>query len=332
MGRYGRNAPKQDGQFWQSAKANSDYWTRYYNRLVELAVSMFDWKNLPDTVDPRFMELALFTDGMAVFFKDEVMGYLCLRTMIGGNWNVYQIPNERTAYASNGYQNMLTQDNSVIVWNNFLHTNSMLDAQVYANRLWNIDRTIDVNVNAQKTPILIQCEESERLSLKNVYMKYDGNQPVIYADKSLDPKGLSVLQTGAPYIGDQLSDLKNRIWNEALTFLGISNVSYQKKERMITDEMVRSQGGTIASRYSRLEMRRQACNQINEMFGLNIWCDYREDFREIDDELMIENPTDGEGNHVLAVDTRSTTKDYTEGMHNPKTPEAKTLGTGKEGK
>ena len=313
MKRNGR--PKSDGQFWQSAKANSDYWTRYYNRLVELSVSMFDWQNLPDTVDARFMELALFTDGMAVFFKDETLGYLCLRTMIGGNWNVYQIPNERTAYASNGYQNMLNQDNSVIIWNNYLHTNSQLDAQVYANRLWDIDRTIDINVNAQKTPILIQCEESERLTLKNVYMKYDGNEPVIYSDKSLDPKGIRVLQTGAPYISDQLYDLKNRIWNEALTMLGISNVSYQKKERMITDEMVRSQGGTIASRYSRLEMRRQACAEINRMFDLNIKCDFREDFREIDGELMIQSESGDAENHVLAVDTRSTTKNYQEGMH-----------------
>lgn len=315
MGKRRTREPREGRQFWESAKANSDYWTRYYNRLVELSVSMFDWQNLPDTIDARFLELALFTDGMAVFFKDEALGYLCLRTMIGGNWDVYQIPNERTAYASNGYQNMLDRDNSVIIWNNFLHTNSMLDAQVYANRLWNIDRTIDINVNAQKTPILIQCQESERLTLKNVYMKYDGNEPVIYADKSLDPKGLSVLQTGAPYICDELYDLKNRIWNEALTFLGISNVSYQKKERMITDEMVRSQGGTIASRYSRLEMRRKACTEINKMFGLNIKCDFREDFREIDDELMIQNETGDAENHVLAVDTRSTTKNYQEGLH-----------------
>ena len=54
---------------------------------------------------------------------------------------------------------------------------------------------------------------------------------------------------------------------------------------MITDEVTRNQGGTIASRYSRLEARRQACEQINRMFGLDIECNYREDYRNIADDI-----------------------------------------------
>ena len=289
-------------QFWESASMNNSTFMQYYNRLLELSVSMFEWKNLPPTIDVRFLELALFSDGMAVFFKDDVLGCLALRTMIGGTLNIYQIPTVRTAYASNGYNKILNEENSIIIFNNLIHTNSMLDVEMFAKRLYNIDRIIDVNVNAQKTPILITCDENQRLTMKNLYMKYDGNEPVIFGDKNLSANSLKVLKTDAPYTADKLSDLKARIWNEALTYLGISNINTVKKERMITDEVIRNQGGTIASRYSRLEARRQACKQINEMFGLNIWCDYREDYQSIDNEandtIDGEPNSDGEGGVV----------------------------------
>lgn len=283
-------------QFWESATMNNYTFMQYYNRLTELSISMFEWKNLPPTVDSRFLELVLFSDGMSVFFKDDVMGYLALRTMIGGHLNIYQIPTIRTAYASNGYNEMLDDKNSVIIFNNMLHTNSLLDVEQFAKRLYNLDRTIDINANAQKTPILISCDETQRLTLKNLYMQYDGNVPVIYGDKNLNPNSLRVLTTGAPYVGEKLYQLKTQIWNEALTYLGISNINITKKERLITDEVTRNQGGTIASRYSRLEARRQACKQINEMFGLNLWCDYREDFQVLDvDQDTIEGDPNSDG-------------------------------------
>ena len=164
----------------------------------------------------------------------------------------------------------------------------MLDVEMFSKRLYNLDRAIDVNANAQKTPVLIQCDESQRLTMKNLYKQYEGNEPFIFGSKGLDANGLKVLQTGAPYVADKLYELKTQIWNEALTYLGISNINVVKKERMITDEVTRNQGGTVASRYSRLESRRQACKQINEMFGLNIWVDYREDFQDIQ-EMQNEN-------------------------------------------
>lgn len=265
--------------FWESASKNNATYIQYYNRLTELSISMFEWKNLPDSVDPRFMELALFSDGMAVFFEDEVLGFLALQTTIAGRLNVYRIPTQRRAYAVNGYNRNLDEKNSVIIFNNLLHTPSMLDVRMFAERLANLDRVIDVNANAQKTPILILCDEAQRLTMENLYMKYDGNMPVIFGDKDLYTKGVSVLQTGATYVSDKIYQLKTDIWNEALTYLGISNIAVTKKERLISDEVQRNQGGVIASRYSRLEARRQACSQINKMFGLDIWVDYRPDYQ-----------------------------------------------------
>ena len=291
---------RKDREFWESADLNVASYIQYYDRLTELSISMFEWRNLPDTVDPRFLELTLFANGMAVFFKNDADEYLALQCAISGPLDVYRIPIRRRAYAINGFNQELDNTDSVIIYNNMLHKNSMLDVRMFARELYNLDRAISVNANAQKTPILIRCTENERLSLENLYMNYDGNKPVIYGDKQLNPNALTVLKTDAPYVADKLYTLKTQKWNEALTYLGISNVNITKRERLITDEVTRNQGGTIASRYSRLESRRQACAKINEMFGLNIQCDYREDYQEI---------VDAEGSDSINIEKRDKTNE-----------------------
>lgn len=255
----------------------------YYDRFIELSAVMFKWNNMPSTVDVRFMEITLFKNGMTLFFKDDVIGYLALQNAAAGPFNVYNIPTQRRAIAANGYQQSLDETNSVIIYNNYLHNTNINAMKMYARKLAKIDMTIDINVNAQKTPILVKCSESQRLTMETLYDRYDGDHPYIFGDNGLNAKDFTVLSTSAPYVADKLYELKNQIWNEALTYLGISNVSYQKKERMVTDEVTRSQGGTIASRYSRLQARQDACRQINEMFGLNISCEYRDDYQFIEE-------------------------------------------------
>lgn len=281
--------------FWDSLAKNKGDYTKYLMRLTELSLSTFEWKNLPDTIDVRYLELALFAEGKAVFFKDEVMGYLALKCAVSGNLNVYGIPQKYRAYSSyNGYNKELNLSDSVIIYNNMLRTNTLPDVMKYAMRIYELDQIIDINAKAQKTPILITCEENERLTMKNLYLKYDGNTPVIYGNKNLNVNGFKVLSTGAPYLCDKLYELKNQIWNEALTYLGISNLNIQKKERLITDEVQRNQGGTIASRYSRLEARKKACAEINKMFDLNIDVEFKDGNEFFNDEIYEEKESETE--------------------------------------
>lgn len=271
---------KGNGQFEESALLNNITYMQYFNRLTELAISMFKWQNLPPTVDPRYIELHLFQNGSMVYFNDDVVGNLCLDCLPNGNFDVYGNPVNRRAYSSyNNYQRDLNKDNSIIIWNNYLRTNSITDIKLYSKRLYLLDRIIDVNTNAQKTPVLVQGTEKQRLTLLNLYKEFDGNSPFIFGDKNLDLNALKCLNTGAPYVADKIYQLKTQVWNEALTYLGISNINIQKKERLITDEVTRNQGGTIASRYSRLQARREAVDKINTMFGTNIMVNYREDFQ-----------------------------------------------------
>ena len=262
---------------------------KYRDNLMQLGMAMFDWQDLPETCNERYIEKTEYYRGATVFFKDDALGYLCLPVMFNGPFDVMDEPNRRVAYSRSGYRyrKELTKDNSVIIWNNYLRKPSCLTVNHYARRLADLENSIDVNCKAQKTPVLIRCSENQRLTLENLYKQYEGNYPFIFGEKDLDVKGISAIITGAPFVSDKMFQIKMQIWNEALTELGISNISYQKKERLVSDEVIRNMGGTIASRYSRITMRRLACDQINAMFGLNIKCDYREDFRQTDDENMI---------------------------------------------
>lgn len=284
-------------QFSQSLYNNMAAYHDYFDRLTELAISMFRWDNLPPTVDPRFLELTLFLNGFAVFFVDEVIGPLALTCAATGPFDVYRIPINRRAYASNGYQKNLTNRDSILIYNNMMHTNQVPLIRRYAYMLYELDQIIMVNAKAQKTPVLIQGTEEQRLTLKNLYMQYDGNQPFIFGDKNLDITGLKAISTEAPYVADKIFELKTQLWNEVLTVLGITNLNLQKKERLITDEAASANGATVASRYSRLEARKQAAEQINAMFNLNISVDFRDVQPQSVNELI--NSLKFEGGEVL---------------------------------
>lgn len=281
---------------------------KYRDNLMQLGMAMFDWQNLPETCSERYIERTEYFKGATVFFKDDALGYLCLPVIFNGPFDVLDEPDRRVAYSRSGYRKQLTKDDSVIIWNNYLRKPSCLTVNHYARRLADLENSIDVNCKAQKTPVLIRCNENQRLTLQNLYNQYEGNYPFIFGERDLDVKGISAISTGAPFVADKMFQIKMQVWNEALTELGISNISYQKKERLVSDEVIRNMGGTIASRYSRITMRRDACDKINRMFGLNIECDYREDFRQTDDENMILNQTEeGEekASEAMVVDIRT---------------------------
>lgn len=272
-----------DTFFNASLGENKISWNNYTYRLYEMAMSRGFWSGMPDTIDVRYLEQVLITRGAAVFFYDDVLGYLCLPVTLAGTLDVYGNPREFVAISDMGYNRRLNINNSVIIYNNYLRTPNIFDIKYYADRLYQYDRIIDVNINAQKTPILIKADQNEILTMKNVYQKYDGNQPIIYGKKTLADDSLTVLKTDAPWVADKIYDLKAKIWNEALTQLGIPNSDTTKRERMIKDEVLTAQGAVIATRNSPEKMRQIACEKINKMFDLDIW--YQFDSIDIDNSI-----------------------------------------------
>lgn len=274
----------------------------YYDRLLEMSLSRYEWINLPESVDARFLELTLFKNGLALFFDDDVLGMLALPVIISGPFNVYKIPIRRRAFTPgvssvnetdkstvSTYHAERTNKDSVICYNNMLHSPSLNMCRMFARRLADIDRTIDVNISAQKTPVLIESDSNTLLSLKNAYKQYEGNFPVIFGKKGI-ADNVKVLMTGAPLVAPALQQLKQTIWNDAMEALGIANHGADKKERVNILEIQANQGGTIASRYSGLIAREQACDAVNRMFGTSISVRYRE---EVTPESFMGEPDGG---------------------------------------
>lgn len=270
----------------ESAILNNQTYCDYLNRLTELALNVFEWKKLPSTIDERYLELSLFSKGYCLYFNDEIIGNLALSCTIGGEYDVYNIPINRYATAPNGYYKHCTIDDSVIIFNNYLHTPTSLTIKLYARRLYELERTIDVNIKAQKTPVLILSTEQQRLTMKNLFMQYDGNQPFIFGDKNMDADSMKTLNTTAPLVADKLQVLKHQIWNEALTFCGIENSNADKKERLVSDEVGSNYGNIEAQRNVMLNARRQAAKKINAMFGTDITVDFRSNLKTM---VNIEN-------------------------------------------
>lgn len=251
---------------------NNATYDDYMSRLKLLAISLFTWENLDEIAGfgaSKFLEQVLYETGRACFVKDEKMGFMALRVNPTDKFNVYELPTQVEAF-SIGYNQKYDFDEIVYIMNNELEIPTFNTLSLIAYRLYDTERTIDINLNAQKTPVLIEGDTKTILTLKNVYMQYSGNTPFIFGNKKFNLENrLSVLKTDAPYLIDKLELHKHELWNDALTFLGIDNANTDKKERLITDEV--ESNNELISYYLNCfkKTREQACNLINEKFLKN---------------------------------------------------------------
>lgn len=254
-------------------RINNETYVDYLDRLKLLATSLFTWDGLDKIAGngaSRFLELSLYEYGRACFIKDDELGYMALRVNPSDTFNVYMLPTKVQAW-SIGYQKNFDFDDVVYIMNNELQVPTARTIGQFAYRLYETERTIDVNLIAQKTPVLIEGDTKTILTLKNVYMQYSGNTPFIFGNKQFDISNkLNVLNTNAPYLIDKLELHKHEIWNECLTFLGIDNANTDKKERLITDEV--ESNNEVINYYLNCfyKTRKKACDEINEKYGLNI--------------------------------------------------------------
>lgn len=266
-----RAQKRHDKIYVQSQDFNARAYTHYYHMLTEMAVNRFRWVGLPDSVDERFLEMCLYRNACAVFFKpwfsDE---FMATQVTPSGKWNVYDNPTKYTAWGNNGFQYRMGMDKGVMIWANYSRVPWHNSIDMYARKLADIDRTIDVNLHAQKTPVVITCPEEKRLSMLNLYQQYDGNEPLILGvEGMMEDSAISVLKTDAPYLIDKLLVDKVKIMNEVFTLLGVDNSNTEKRERMVAGEVSSNNGQIEMMRLSGLNARRQACAEINKRYGLD---------------------------------------------------------------
>ena len=242
----------------------------YLRQCRSLAENVFLFENLPEYVDVAYINKILVEKGSIAWFKDEVMGLLALPWVRQGNLDVYGRPTTIRVYGNNGYTKELKVGEYVIMYDNYGKYPLLLDIIQYAQRLANCVRVQDINVSQQKTPRYWKTSQDKVESIKGLLNKIDSDENAVIGYEDIDIDNTQCVLEPAPYVTDKLDDYKNNIFNEFLRLIGVANLTVQKKERNIKDEVLASQGGTIASRFSRFEPRKKAVDLINEKFDVDI--------------------------------------------------------------
>lgn len=254
--------------------ANNMTFSYYYYKLMLVARSLFEWENLPNNMDERWIEKYLFTSGKCIFYKDPVMGYMVAGLAQQGGVNCYGDPTSVYPVAENYVYNgdkLVNGENCYVIRNNDLMLPNFPIIRHYAYKLCNIDRAIDTNVEAVKTPIIVRCSEKQKLSLKNAINQRKDNEPVIWSSDLSDINEMvDTLTTNAPIVFPQLQTQKHMILNEVFTDLGINNANMDKRERMVANEVEANNEQVKACEDVMLKARQQACKEINRIFGTNI--------------------------------------------------------------
>lgn len=272
---------------------NNRTYTDYYYRLMLLARSIYKWENLPNGMDEKWIERYLFNDGKCVFFSDKDKGFMVAKFTESGELNFYDEPTRITPVATNysNSESLMNNEQAIIIKNNDDMIPTSPTIQLYALRLAELTRTIDINIHAQKTPVLILCTEKQRTTLKQVYKQWNGFEPVIFGDKNLDIDGIKVLKTDAPIVFDKLQYQKHSIWNECMTFLGINNANQDKRERLVDDEVQANNEQIEQSAEIMFKARERAAEQINDLFKQNIKVSMRKlDLSKIKAHMNITDP------------------------------------------
>ena len=278
-------------QLINSQLSNFKTYQMYLRQLLTLAENVFEFENMPTFIDTAYLNKNLLRNGSIAFFKDEVMGLLALPYVNIGMLDVYGRPNKIKVMSQSTYTRTLSRDEFVIMYDNNGHYSLFLDITQYAERIALDTRTIDINILQQRTPRFWKTSSDKEKSIRDIINNVDGleNTVLTYEDINLDD--IQLVLEPAPYVADKIDIQKEKIWNEFLRLIGIANMNFQKKERNIKDEVVASQGGTVASRYSRFEPRKKAIEKINEKFGTNINVKYYDGIPTSEKE---ENFEDGE--------------------------------------
>lgn len=240
----------------------------YLRQTLSLAENVFKYENLPEFIDVAYMNKCLLNKGAIAFFYEETVGSVVALPFVKyGKLDLYGRYLTIQVMGANGYHRVLNKDEFVIMYDNYGKYPLTIDIFQYAERLALYERICDVNIGQQRTPRIWQTSSDMEKTVKDLLNNIDGLTESVTSYKNLQVDKINAILQPAPYVADKITERKEKLWNEFLRLIGISNITVQKKERNIRDEVMASQGGTIASRFQRFEPRKKAIDEINEKFG-----------------------------------------------------------------
>lgn len=247
--------------------------TRIYDYYKMLALNMFTWENLPQTMNSRYIENALYENGLCLVNNDTNMGLISVPCNYGADMN---INGESTEVITSGYNyiktiNYIKNKDCVLIRNNDLAKATREYIANYAERMLEVEMCIRANINQQKFPWFINATEKTKKALEIIFEKVENFEPFILANREigLGDNALEVLTMPTPYVADKLNEYKYELEREILTFLSLNN-NFEKKERLLTDEINSNNDFISTNAMLMYKNRLQACEEINKKFGLNV--------------------------------------------------------------
>ena len=251
---------------------NYKTYLNYRDKMLALAMNVFQFKGLNNFIDMALVNKTLLMNGSIAFFLDDVTGDLLAMPYTSlGSLDYYGRPTRIQPIPYFGtYKRVLNRNEFVIMYDNNSHIPLYPQLTQSAERMALIKRGIDINISQQMTNRFWKTSEENEKTLKAILNQVDSNVETIVTYDNFELDETQQVLNPAPFVADKLNNCKKEEWAEFLEVIGISETQINKKERNITDEIMFSMGGTIASRFNRYESRRKAIEEIKEKFNIDI--------------------------------------------------------------
>ena len=282
-----KNRRKREGfygaTFWASESYNFRTFHKNLDMLLSLAINRFRWVGLPETCDARYLEKTLHRSGIATlsYKRDEpAVIYHTLQAMPYGQYNMYGIPTQWRAVGFDGLTDYeVDNDNGEICYYSYSRISPWNALEIFARKMAHYERTEDVNLSNQMCPRIYIAPQEKKMELENLLKQVEGGEPAVLGDRNLLDlvNKVTTLDNSQPLITEELARSYQNVLNQALLYLGIPHLAFEKGERMIEDEARANTAPTNIMLLDCLQARRDFCNKVNNKFDLNVQVYFNED-------------------------------------------------------
>jgi len=287
-GRYPQQQRKPEASPWLNGDAQRLY-NHYYSRLAGVAATRYRWVGLPDTIDPMRLEFTLVLQGGLAAFThvrnreplgdgetEAKRGRFAVTKCTYGATDLDDLfnPASYTTYGPKGVGGITFNTTKPIeewagvpIWGDALRMD--YDGQtiaMFANRLARSSLVVDTNMAATTRGVVVFTDQDKLLSNQTAVDTMLSGLTAYTSDKGLLDNVKAVDLGVHPDNVERSHVVAMRLWNEALTALGVQAGAQEKEERLTDDEVQAIRGAVEAVRRRTLQPRKLAAQQINRRY------------------------------------------------------------------
>lgn len=277
-----------------------------YNMLYEYLVNLIALENLPDGISERYCLQVLIEQGCLCFYRNIALNKLvALYASNIAEEDIYGDPQLVVTTSRNGliHDEVKVPEDGVLVWANKTRIPIVYRVNMYASRLFQIKRALDINISQFKIPRVLSVPKPQVQTVLNLINQLDENRPFLVVDSGLSADNWSILATDVPSHVTELIDAWNQELNSFFNWIGISSKS-EKKERLVTNEAFSSNEPVISARRFIFGEVESCFERVNEKFGTDIQVKFTTDW-SMDAFDYLKNLVDTESPDNLGGDERN---------------------------